>query len=621
MKTSFQLIACGVGVWMAIGATSVGYAQSVGQSQDEPDTPPSFHANATARSFQVTNAKQTKVTPTQVKLTQPVNPASLKFVAQTIPVRALKPIAPPANSVQPDHIRKPERPAAKPMAKAAPRSQVTAQATPPSAPLPTTSPAPRPTPSPTPTSPPASTPPIPTGSTPPSKAVPVPAIVNPSPNLLQFPTRPAEVTVRSTQQITLQQALELAERNNRDIQTARLQVERNRAVVREARAGNFPTLAITADLTRSGNSAFISQPDRNTDALSQLLGQTPTSGNVTTTSFSTGAQLNYDLYTSGARPAQIRAAERQSRSSELQLEQARETIRLQVTNDYYDLQDADQQVVINTAAVENAAANLRDAQAQERAGLGTRFDVLRAEVNLANFRQQLTNSLANQTVRRRQLAQRLSISEVVNLVADPVVQQAGTWTLPLEDSIILAYKNRAELEDQLVQRDLSQEQIRAARAANGPTLSFTANYQFQRSGTLDTDAANADSYSLALRAQWSLFDGGATNARIVQRQKDKEIAEVRFAQARNQVRFEVEQGYANLLANLDNITTTERAVTQAEEALRLAILRFQAGVGTQTDRINAETELTRARANRVSAIIGYNRALAQLQRAVSNIAR
>jgi outer membrane protein TolC len=47
--------------------------------------------------------------------------------------------------------------------------------------------------------------------------------------------------------------------------------------------------------------------------------------------------------------------------------------------------------------------------------------------------------------------------------------------------------------------------------------------------------------------------------------------------------------------------------------------RFKAGVGTQTDRISAETDLTRARGNQVTAILGYNRAIAQLQRAVSGL--
>lgn len=495
----------------------------------------------------------------------------------------------------------------------------TSQAPRPSAPLPrstTPSPAATPTPSTSPGIPaPIATP---TPSTLPTTPTSAQSLLNPSPNRLIFPTRPGEAQIRSTQPITLQQALELAERNNRDLEVSRLQVEQSRAAIREARAGNFPTLGLTANLTRSG-SAFITQDTQQNSFLQQLGLDTSSSSGSTRNAFSTGAQLNYDIYTSGLRPAQIQAAERRSRATELQLEQVREELRLQVSNDYYNLQNADSQVAINEAAVRNAEANLRDSRVQETAGLGTRFDTLRAEVNLANAQQQLRNSQATQEINRRQLAQRISLSESVTLTAADPVQPAGTWTIPLEDSIVLAYKNRAELEVQLVQREISNAQIQAARSQNGVTLSFVGSYNFSRSGTVDTDARNSDSYSLGLQARWNLFDGGATNAQISQRERDREIAEARFAQNRNQVRFQVEQAFANLQANLANINTTQQSVAQAEEALRLAILRFQAGVGTQTDRISAEAALTQAQGNRVSAIIGYNQALAQLRRAVSNI--
>lgn len=315
--------------------------------------------------------------------------------------------------------------------------------------------------------------PIPTG-TPLPKSVPVPDRLNPSANPLQFPTRPSEVQVRSTQAITLQQAIQLAERNNRDLEISRLQVEQSRFAIQEARSGSFPTLGLTAGVTRSGT-AFITQDNQQNNFLQQLgLDNSSGSSSATRTNFSTGLQLSYDLFTSGARPALIRSAERRSRALELQLEQTREDTRLQVSNFYYNLQNADSQVSINEAAVRNAEANLRDSRAQETAGLGTRFDTLRAEVNLANAQQQLRNAQGTQEIARRQLVQLLSLSETVTLVSADPVQPAGSWTLPLEDSIVLAYKNRAELEQQLVQRDLSEEQIRLARAQNGPTLSATA---------------------------------------------------------------------------------------------------------------------------------------------------
>ena len=72
-------------------------------------------------------------------------------------------------------------------------------------------------------------------------------------------------------------------------------------------------------------------------------------------------------------------------------------------------------------------------------------------------------------------------------------------------------------------------------------------------------------------------------------------------------------------SNEQNIDTATRAAELAEESLRLARLRFQAGVGTQTDVIDAQTQLTAARGDLLTAIIDYNQSFAQIQRQVSNL--
>ena len=82
---------------------------------------------------------------------------------------------------------------------------------------------------------------------------------------------------------------------------------------------------------------------------------------------------------------------------------------------------------------------------------------------------------------------------------------------------------------------------------------------------------------------------------------------------------EVEEGFFELEASFDNIGTAELGLEQAREALRLARLRFQAGVGTQLEVINSQTDLTRAEINLLVAILNYNRALSELQRSVSNL--
>jgi outer membrane protein TolC len=328
--------------------------------------------------------------------------------------------------------------------------------------------------------------------------------------------------------------------------------------------------------------------------------------------------LSYDLYTSGARRAGIRAAEEQVRNDQLDVERLAEQLRLDVSNDYYNLQGADELVRINQAAVRNAQASLRDAQALEQAGVGTRFDVLRSQVQLANATQDLTNSLSQQQIASRQLATRLSLTQRVNVTAADPVEIAGLWNPTLEESIVLAFQNRAELQQVLTQRNISQQQRRIALAELGPQVSLTASYDVQNNDIFDDAQDFDDDYSLGANVALNLFDGGAARARAAQREADIAIAETRFADQRNQIRFEVDQAYSQLQSNLVNIQTASVALEQAREALRLARLRFQAGVGTQTDVINAENDLTNAEGNRVTAILDYNRALASLQRAISS---
>ncbi|MEH1943173.1 MAG: TolC family protein [Nostoc sp.] len=443
----------------------------------------------------------------------------------------------------------------------------------------------------------------------PSGPVQIPENLIPNSNPLQFPTKPEEVRLQANQPITLAQALELARRNNRDLQVSLLELERNRAALREAQAALLPTLGISTDLTRSQSSSSQLQ-----DELSGRNGLL-SNQDQPSTSFSGQAQLSYNVYSSGRVQASIRAAEEQVRFYELAAETQFETIRLNVATDYYNLQQADEQVRIAQSAVQNSEASLRDAVALERAGVGTRFDVLRSQVNLANAQQSLTNAISQQQISRRQLATRISLPQAINISAADPVQLAGLWNPTLEQSIVLAYQNRPELQQQLAQRNISEQQRRQALAELGPQISLVGSYDLL--DQFDDNVSVTDGYSFGVRATLNLFDGGAARARAQQSRVNIAIAETQFAEQRNQIRFQVEQAYSTQQSRLENVQTANTALEQAREALRLARLRFQAGVGTQTDVINSENDLTQAEGNRVTAILDYNRALAQLQRSVT----
>lgn len=510
-------------------------------------------------------------------------------------------------------------------------------------------------------------------------------------DLLSVPTQSEAVAIDLNQPITLQQAYELALRNDLNLQIAELQLQQNQAGLQQAQAANWPTISVQSALTRTDSATFVVNQDPiPVDAQSQLQVQQRTLQNLQTQQFQSQQQLaiqiqqlqsrlqqdqsqiqqqifnqqiqqlqlrantsaapitissvtpllplsaipqgqgtlgdisnlingtisaTYNIYTSGLRSGQIGAAKAQLKISELEIKRQLEQLRLDVANDYYNLQQTTALIAVANDAVRNAEASLEVAKAREQAGLGTKFDVLQSEVQLADTVQNATQAKNLLEIAQRQLAQRLNIKETVNLVAADQVDIAGGWLLTLEESIVLALQNRVELVQILNQRRVAEEQRRALLAANKPQLQAFANVEV--ADELDDNVSGAFGYAVGLQVSINFFDGNAAKSRAAQQEENIAIADTQFADTKNDLRFEVEQAYASLTSNLRNINTAQSSVQLAEESLALARLRSTAGIGTQLDVTSAETSLTQARGNLIAAILDYNRALIALQRATS----
>ncbi|ELS00353.1 outer membrane protein [Xenococcus sp. PCC 7305] len=429
------------------------------------------------------------------------------------------------------------------------------------------------------------------------------------PDRLNLPATPEEVEININEPLTLKQALDLALRNNKDLEESRLNLVRAERELQQARSALYPDLDLRGNFTESDSAASERSRER--------FGAGSSADEDSITQLDSDITLSYNVYTGGNRGADIRRAKKNVEFNQLDVERITEQTLFETARDYYDLQNSNAQVNIEEAAVEDAQQTLKDAQLLEQAGLGTRFDVLRAEVELANAEQRLTTRIAEQRTARRQLAETLSLGQQVNLETADEIQEAGLWDKSLEETIVLGYSDRAELDQLLVRKQINEEQRKIAWSAIKPQISLFAEYEILE--VYDDDADLADGYSYGARLQWSIFDGGTALARARQEETDILIDQTAFANQRNQVRVEVEQAYFGLQANKENIVTSGKAVELAEESLRLARLRFQAGVGTQTDVIEAQTELTTARGNRLDAIIQYNQSLNQLYRAINGL--
>ncbi|HIK22689.1 MAG TPA: TolC family protein [Thermosynechococcus sp. M3746_W2019_013] len=520
--------------------------------------------------------------------------------------------------------------------------------------------------------------------------------LNPNPDKLALPET---LNIDLNQALTLEQAIEVAIRNNIGLQISELQLQQAQAQLRQVQAQLYPTLTFQASIgqntTPGGQPAYLPlnfqqqlslQQQQQQQTQQQLLAQqlaassllntqvqrlqqrfqgpqltafsdqqnlelqqqlqqlqnsasqAATPPNVTRITLAPVNQLNYrnfftnlfgatagatanaalvmnyTLFAGGGRSAAIQAARDQVRLSELEVQRQLQQLILDVTNDYYLAQQAKVQVQIAEAAVANAQVTLRDATAFEQAGIGTLLDVLTAEVNLANAQQNLNQARNLEITTRRQLAQRLNVNQMVDVAIAERVEPAEKWSLSLEDSILLAYQNRVELEQQLLRRRIALSNRQLALATTRPQLSLFASGNMLDKVT--DDLGPRFGYGVGLQMQLALFDGGNARASAARQEALAASAEEQYANQKDSIRLEVETAYINLKANEKNIATAQTAATQATEGLRLARLRFQAGVGTQQEVTNAEANLTQAQGNLLAAILDYNRSLAALKRAV-----
>lgn len=418
---------------------------------------------------------------------------------------------------------------------------------------------------------------------------------------LEVPQSPLQVRIERTEGLTLEDTLDLAVERNPDVRRAELQLQQAQAQLDEVLALYFPNASTSLNYTYSqppslGSPVEVGDSSRITGSL---------------------LRLDYTFLDSGFRDSAQDSAREAVEIADLALDQIVQTLRLDVATTYYQLQQTDAAVAIAQASVGTSRANLADAEARERAGLGTRFDVLTFETELANNQQQLLVAQNNRRIAQRALVELLNTSVPINVTAIDPVQPSGTWEFSLEDSIIIALQNREELEIERRSFAQAQDQARNAITAIRPRLDLFATVD----GGADIQRRDSISagYTAGATFTWPFFDGGAARAQARGFELEAEISTTDFVDTRNLIQNTVEDAFLTLESSREQIETAKVAIESAQESLRLSQLRFQAGVGTQTEVITAESALTEARGNLADAVTSYNIALVQLRRAVSGL--
>jgi len=414
--------------------------------------------------------------------------------------------------------------------------------------------------------------------------------------------------------ITLDKALEIAARQNRDIQIADQDRLKADAQVSEARSGAFPQLNVSAIYTRNIKNAVLFIPPN-----------TPINPTPNTQTFELGAANAYQAGATLSQPlfnwrvgVAMDIATTYSDYVERAYQATQEDVVLQTRKAFYGALLMRELVRANREGLDVVRANLENVRAQFKNGTAAEFDLLRAEVQVANTEplfiaaensfQLAKNSLKN--ILALPLDQEIDIQGdlAYQELAPDVVAQRRSEAIATNSGIV-----QLALMESLLQKNISIE-----RAGHYPTLNLTGSYQWQsQDNTFQfRNYLWANSLNVGLQLSFPLFDGFKASARTEQAIVDHQKMMTTRQKAEEGLRLRIQSLELRMSEAKKRIEGQERSLGQAQKAVQIAQTRFKSGVGTQLELMDTQVAMTRTQTNYAQAIYDYVVGRAEWENAV-----
>lgn len=342
------------------------------------------------------------------------------------------------------------------------------------------------------------------------------------------------------------------------------------------------------------------------DAAGRILSNDKQIGNTHSNSIT----ASLPIFTGGELQGQIGQAKANYRSMLSAEEQAYNEMKETATTGYFNMLNATNMKALRQESVDRLQAHLDNVIAQYNVGIVARADVLRSEVELANAQQNYITASNEYDVAEATLN---------NIIGTPL----GT-TLLLKDRLqyepyendmayCLAYseQHRPELKQAEYAIDSAEAALVVARSGHMPKVYANASNNWGGNGS-DWPGDDDENWSVGVTASMNVFDSGVTWSKIHAAQENLAKAKESQRQIKDNVELEVRTDYLNLREAEKRITTTQVAVASAEEDYHIAVVRYQAGVGTNIDVMDAQEALTQAKTNYYQALYNYNTSKAAL---------
>jgi outer membrane protein len=414
--------------------------------------------------------------------------------------------------------------------------------------------------------------------------------------------------------LDLADSLNLALKQNPSVLASQKKAEAAGAKLNQAVGAFFPTVKIDGNLGKS-----YTQP-----STVQITTQTTAGAITQNLTFGTDATMNSSGLTGSlAQPLFVAALFPgygiAKRGAELAGQDLRRTVidtSYNVTQAYFGVLAAAKMAKLSAESLQMAQSHRQQVQSMLNAGVVTKADLLRTEVQVANSEVALT-----QAKNGVELAKDAFNNALGNDLETPVDLKEEGFTgkasnLPAyKDLLSQAYTNRPDWQQFLLSTGISEDTLKLYQAEYLPTvlLSATTGNSITEYPTFKSDV---NSWRVTGAGSWTLFDGLGRENRIKEASANLDAQRATAEQVKNGIALEVRDALLSLKATLDTIGSTQKAVDSAEESYNVSSTRYQSGVGTNLEVIDAQVALNQARVNNLQALFNVEIAKAKINKVV-----
>ena len=399
--------------------------------------------------------------------------------------------------------------------------------------------------------------------------------------------------------LDLEYALAFALDNNFAIRQAKERIRQQEGIILEVRSAQIPNVSSTAGY------------QRNADEISS---------NGLDHAWSVDITARQVLFAGGGVTASVNSQKLALEAAVLELQSVINDALFEVRTRFYTVLVNRERIKVQEQNVELLQRQLQDVKNRFDAGTVSNFEVLRAEVALANAQPALITARNDFRLSIEELRSSLGYTTFTETSVARVPEFLGTLefnpaSFELRSALATARETRPDLKRLTKLTGAADEAVKARRSAYLPQVSAFGAYDW-RQAPAASGKSSLDGWTFGLQSSWDIFDGRATAGRVAQARSLLEQTKLALAEAELSVDVDVRRAISTFQQATELAEASKKVVAQAEEAVRLANARFAAGTATQLDVLTSQVDLTTARLNQLQAYYSYNISVAAARRAM-----